>query len=501
MSELPSPADRVSAALAAVRRRPITVVVLATAVLVLVAALAQRSKDEVSTTPANPTSAFREQAPNVVVVMTDDQAVDTMKAMPRTRRMLGGKGVTFENSFVSYPLCCPSRASFQTGQYAHNHGVLNNQPPKGGYQAFDAKRSLPVWLSEAGYRTGFVGKYLNGYGKGEAAREVPPGWSDWYGLPASAKQRPFEFELNENGELVDYGRGEYKTEVLEDKAVSLVREWAGPRRPFFLWVATDAPHKDAGTDEDADRDPEPAPRDRGRFERENAPRGESFNERDTSDKPGFVKGKRRLNSGEQKQIDKVYRSQLESLIAVDRLVKSIVKELRRRGELENTVVMFTSDNGFIRGQHRIESGKASLYDEAIRVPLLVRGPGFPEGERDERVVGNVDLAPTILDLAAAEADIQPDGVSLLPFEPRRASWRPNMLLEVFERDKGNFVGIRTPRFSYAEYTKKDKRELYDLYRDPKQLDNLAGDPAYADELERLHERVTALRDCAGADCR
>ena len=483
------------------RWRPGAAGVLLVLAAVIALALIVGGRDEQRATPVQPAAEYKEDALNVVVVMTDDQAVDTMRAMPRTRRLLGGKGVTFDNSFVSYPLCCPSRASFQTGQYAHNHGVLDNHPPNGGYQAFDAKRALPVWLSDAGYRTGFVGKYLNGYGKGKAAREVPPGWSDWYGLPASAKQRPFGFELNENGDLVSYGGDEYKTEVLEDKAVSLVREWAGGRRPFFLWVATDAPHKDAGTDEDADRDPEPAPRDRGRFEREKAPRGESFNERDTSDKPGFVRGKRRLNAGEQEQIDKVYRSQLESLIAVDRLVKSIVQQLRRRGELENTVVMFTSDNGFIRGQHRIESGKASVYDEAIRVPLLVRGPGFPEAERDGRAIGNVDLAPTILDLAGAKADIAPDGLSLLPFEARRASWRPNLLLEVFERDKGNFVGVRTPRYAYAEYTKKDKRELYDLYRDPKQLDNLAGVPAYAEELDRLHERVTELRDCAGAGCR
>jgi N-acetylglucosamine-6-sulfatase len=499
---LGSSADRLLAVLGALRRRPITIAFLVTiAVVAIVIAVMARSGDEISTTPVNPASTFRAGAPNVVVVMTDDQAIDTMKAMPRTRRLLGDEGVTFDNAVVSYPLCCPSRASFQTGQYAHNHGVLNNQPPNGGYESFDAEQALPVWLSEAGYRTGFVGKYLNGYGKGKAAREVPPGWTDWYGLPATAKQRPFEFELNENGELASYRGGEYKTEVLEDKAVSLVREWAGNERPFFLWVATDAPHKDAKVDQDADRDPEPAPQDRGSYERERAPRGESFNERDTSDKPGFVKGKRFLNKGELEQIDTIYRSQLESLIAVDRLVKGVVGELRRRGELGDTVVMFTSDNGFIRGQHRIDSGKASLYEEAIRVPLLIRGPGFPEGERDGRVIGNIDLAPTIIDLADARASIEPDGLSLLPFERRRQSWRPNLLLEVFERDKGNFVGVRTPRYAYAQYLKKEKRELYNLIRDPEQLDNLAGDPRYAGEVDRLQQRVDELRDCAGDDCR
>lgn len=487
-------------------RVAVALLALAIGVLGVVVLVVGRTGGAVSTTPAERAGYFEHDARDVVVVMTDDQAVDTMKAMPRTRRLLGENGVTFENAFVSYPLCCPSRATFQTGQYAHNHGVLDNHPPNGGYQAFDPKQALPVWLSEAGYRTGFVGKYLNGYGKGKAAREIPSGWSDWYGLPATAKQRPFDFDLNENGKLVSYDNGEYKTEVLEEKALSLVRSWADKSRPFFLWVATDAPHKDAGADADADRDPEPAPRDRGRFEDEKAPRGESFNEADASDKPGLVKGKRRLNAGERKRIDKVYRSQLESLLAVDRLVQAIVRELRRRDALDDTVVVFTSDNGFIRGQHRIESGKASLYDEAIRVPLLARGPGFPQGHSDERVVGNVDLAPTIVDLAGAKPSLEPDGLSLLPFDDRRAGWRPNLLLEVFERDKGNFVGVRTPRYAYAEYAKKnkhgeDKRELYDLYGDPMQLENVVDDPAYADEVERLHLRVTELRDCAGADCR
>ena len=188
------------------RRMPkprVAVVLLAVAigVLAVVVLVVGRTGGAVSTTPAERAGYFEHDARNVVVVMTDDQAVDTMSAMPRTRRLLGENGVRFENAFVSYPLCCPSRAT-QTGQYAHNHGVLDNHPPNGGYQAFDPEQALPVRLSEAGYRTGFVGKYLNGYGKGKAAREVPPGWSDWYGLPATAKQRPFNFELNENGGLV-----------------------------------------------------------------------------------------------------------------------------------------------------------------------------------------------------------------------------------------------------------------------------------------------------------
>jgi N-acetylglucosamine-6-sulfatase len=474
---------------------------MALAIAAAFAVAITETRDSVSTTPADPAAQFKRRVPNVVVVMTDDQALDTMRAMPRTRRLLGEKGVTFENAVVSFPLCCPSRATFLTGQYAHNHRVLDNHPPKGGYERLEAEHTLPVWLSRAGYRTGFVGKFLNGYGEDEAAREIPPGWSDWYGLPSQAKSRPFDFPLNENGELVEYGdrEGEYKTEVLADKATSFIRDRAPSRRPFFLYVSTTAPHTDYGLPKDVERNPEPAPRDRGRFEGRNAPRRASVDESDVSDKPRFIQSRSRLGSDDREWIDKVYVSQLESLLAVDRLVKGVVNELRHAGELENSVVMFTSDNGFLRGQHRLDSGKANPYEEAIRVPLLARGPGFPAAVTDDRLVGNLDLAPTILDLAGAEPDREVDGRSILPFE--RVDDRTGaVLLEVYERSHGRFVGVRTHRYVYAEYDGRDV-ELYDLERDPQQLESVHDDPRYADARIRLSGLLERLRKCAGEDCR
>jgi arylsulfatase A-like enzyme len=468
--------------------------------VIALALIATGGGERISTSPTSPAAEHDPGAPNVVVVMTDDQALDTMRAMPHTRRLVGDKGVRFDNAVVSFPLCCPSRATFQTGQYAHNHRVLDNHPPRGGYDRLDTERTLPVWLSQAGYETGFVGKFLNGYGKGKAAREVPPGWSDWYGLPATAKQRPFEFELNENGELVRYERDDYKTEVLADKTTSFLRAHAGGERPFFLWVATDAPHKDAGVGRRAERNPEPAPRDRGRYEHKRAPNRAAVDEKDVSDKPDFVKGRKRLDEKQREEIRKVFVSQLESLVAIDRLVKGIVNELRHAGELDDTLIVFTSDNGFLRGQHRIESGKASLYEQAIRVPLLVRGPGFPEGVRDDRLVGNIDLAPTILELTGAPADLELDGRSLLPFERSRDHRGRTILLEVFERQTGRFVGVRTRRYAYADYD-DGQRELYDLKRDPQQLDNVADARRYAGVREKLAKRVAELRNCAGTECR
>ncbi|MQA73593.1 MAG: sulfatase-like hydrolase/transferase [Solirubrobacterales bacterium] len=452
--------------------------------------------DKISTVPASPAAAYDSRAPNVVVVMTDDQAFETMRAMPLTRRLIGDAGTTFDNAFVSFPLCCPSRATFLTGQYAHNNGVRDNHPPAGGYQALDKQRTLPVWLSRAGYETGFVGKYLNGYGEGAAIREVPPGWSEWYAVPGRNKQRAFDFDLNENGELVHYDRrGErpnYKTKVLADKAAGFVRRRAPGERPFFLWVATNGPHKDSGLPEDAARNPEPAPRDRGRFEGRRAPRRTATNEYDVSDKPRSVRELPLLGPEANRLIDRYYVSQLEAVASIDRLVARLARRLRRAGELEDTLFIFTTDNGLLLGEHRLE-GKSRPYEEAIHVPLLVRGPGFARGEHDTRLVSNVDLAPTILDATGATPDLTVDGRSIRPGAggPRRRG----VLLEVFERNQ-SFTGLRTPRYTYAEY-EDGERELYDLRRDPEELDNLARDRRYEGVRRRLAARLAALRDCAG----
>jgi N-acetylglucosamine-6-sulfatase len=441
--------------------------------------------------------------PNFVVVMTDDQALDTMRAMPFTRRAVGGKGVVFENAIASFPLCCPSRATFLTGQYAHNHGVLDNHPPEGGYAQLDSRRTLPVWLRRAGYETAFVGKYLNGYGSPETggATEVPRGWTRWYGLPSRGDKRSYEFDVNQDGELVHYGTGErnYKTDVLARKAAGLVRAASAGRRPFFLWIATPGPHTDKQIPPSAPRNPEPAPRHEGAFEGVRAPRPPSFNEADVADKPRNVRSLARLGRAARRELDRVYVSQLEYLLGVDDLVRRVIAALRRNGELGSTLVVFTSDHGFLRGQHRIDSGKSRMYEEAIRVPLLVRGPGFPRGGRVRYPVGNIDLAPTILDLAGVGANVRIDGRSLV--DAARAQGKPReVLLEVFERKADQFVGLRTARYAYAERV-GDRDELYDLRTDPHQLRNVVSDPDYAQVLARLRTRVADLRDCVGVRCR
>ena len=435
--------------------------------------------------------------------MTDDQAADTMRAMPRARHLLGGEGTTFTQALVSFPLCCPSRASFLTGQYAHNHGVLDNHPPAGGIAALDQRHTLPVWLNEAGYRTGFVGKYLNGYGKqaNGGPEFIPPGWSDWYAAGASDKTSAYDYDLNENGTTVHRGSRtlDYKTDAIADAASSFLRDAAAQQRPFFLWVATSAPHTDNGLSRNAPRNPMPARRDLGSYAGTRLPRDAAFNERDLSDKPGFIRQLDRIDPSERAEMRRRYVSELESLGAVDDLVATLYEDLDHGGELRDTIFVLTSDNGFLRGQHRVGSGKALVYDESVRVPLLVRGPGFRGGKVVDEPVVNVDLTRTIAEVSGIDPDLPLDGVPLADAVSGRGAGR-GVLLEVFERRKDQFNAIRTDRYLYAE-RQSGRNELYDHRLDPDELDNVATDPSYRAVVGRLAARLDRLRTCAGAGCR
>ncbi len=444
----------------------------------------------------------KQQKPNIVVVMTDDQTVESLRVMPNVRSLLGRQGVTFTNNFVTFSLCCPSRSTYLTGQYAHNHGVLGNAPPDGGYDklAPTHANTLPAWLHDAGYRSVHLGKYLNGY---TADDGVPPGWDEWYGSVDPSTYSYYGFTLNENGALNPYPDGAYQTDVYTRKAVGLIGRLAPSRQPFFLSVAYLAPH--SGSPREAD-DPAglatavPAPRHHDRFDSEPLPRPPSFNEADVTDKPAVIRNKPRLGPARIAAIEEAYQQRLESLLAVDEGVARIVAALRGAGELGNTYILFTSDNGFFHGEHRVATGKVLLYEPSIRVPLIIRGPGLPAGRTSSAMVANIDLAPTLVDIANARAGRPADGISLLPIaEGRRALPERDLLVEGGNGANG-FEALRTSRYLYAEYTNGD-RELYDLATDPDELQSRHADPAYAAARDRLAARLAALRTCAGAACR
>ena len=408
------------------------------------------------------------------------------------------EGTSFENTFASYPLCCPSRATILTGLYAHNHEVQGNLPPNGGFEKFHdeglEEDTITTLLQEEGYRTALFGKYLNEYGK-ENPTYVPPGWDEWH--VKLGKQKAYNYRPNENGEVVSYGRkaGDYYTDVLSGQATEYVRSAAPDERPFFLHLTPTAPHMPAT----------PAERHEDAFTDEEGPRPPSFDEEDVSDKPSSVENAGRVSDEEASEIDEHYRKRLASMLAVDEMVATLVEELEAAGELDDT--FFTSDNGFLQGEHRVVQGKSRPYEESTRVPLFVRGPGIAAGSEIKEMVLNTDLAPTFVELAGLKEFPAADGRSLAPLlrGGNPPSWRKAVLLEAegfSEEEAGSraaYEAIRTGTRKYVEYA-NGERKFYDLTNDPYEPESLheSAEPFLVGDLKA---KLDALRSCAGDECR
>jgi N-acetylglucosamine-6-sulfatase len=474
--------------------------------------------------------------PNIIMILTDDLDAGSISHMPNLRSQLIERGTTFENAFVTDPLCCPSRATILRGQYAHNHEITGNEPPHGGFEKFRSlgrqNSTIATWLESTGYRTILVGKYMNGY----EGTHVPPGWDEWYAVSGNYMST----RLNENGHIVEYDpEQDYFTDVLAERAISYVRRPGGgapsffvPHRPFFMWLGTTAPHQPA----------EPAPRHADALPNVSLPRPPSFDEGDVSDKPAWIRDNPPLNPEQISLAEDLYRKRLQSMLAVDDMIGQLVDALRESGELDNTYLVFTSDNGFHLGTHRLTSGKWTAYEEDIRVPLIVRGPGVPEGRKLEQLVLNNDLAPTFAELAGADVPSFVDGRSLTPLltDDPPDDWRRAFLVEAMAesaevppsvddssvvplltgdtqppedtrrsspldeaplKDAGRpgLVAVRTEDRMYVEY-ETGESELYDLREDPYELNNVYKETGL-EHLWRLEGWLDSLRDCAGDECR
>jgi len=498
------------------------------AVVAVVAALVTREAEAIACQPSAPlgTTKRTDPRPNVVVIMTDDQTLAELEFMPKTKDLLGTQGTTFANTFATYPLCCPSRATAVTGQYAHNHGVLNNVParpnhpedPPGGADALDATNTLPVWLKAAGYTTAHVGKYLNGYGETSKA-VVPPGYDDWYGLIDPSVLQFYDYNVLDNGTETHCGStdADYQTDVLMRRATNDIKKFAQQDKPFYLQVWPLAPHsaidKNTAVPNRAVINPiSPLPRasDIGRYSDRTFPRTEAFMEADVSDKPPAQQGAKakvaealvKMGIGEaelDKLIDDTHRARAESLIAVDDLVAEIVETLRATGLLDNTIVMFTSDNGWLLGEHAIPFAKVVLYEEAVKVPLLVRGPGFPAGHTVRQPVANIDMVPTIAAVAGATPGLTVDGVDFRPLIEDEATGRNRAILLEEYSFKPLYKAVRVAGFKYAEYA-DGNTEFYDLIKDPLELESKAKDPKYEKTRARLKVALKELEACKGTGC-
>ncbi len=447
--------------------------------------------------------------PNIIFILTDDLDAASAQQLPKLRSLLVEEGVSFENSFVSYPMCCPSRATILTGLYTHNHGVAVNDPPNGGFQKFREggreEDTIAVRLQEEGYRTALFGKYLNHYGEDDPTH-VPPGWDEWHAKvdPGAEKDTNdegeatggntdyYDYVLNENGEAVSYGDSpaDYLTDVLSGGATDFVRRAASDSEPFFLYLAPAAPHDPAT----------PAERHEGAFAGEKAPRPASFGEEDVSDKPSWIRERRAISERQaSRRIDGLYGERLASMLAVEEMVDSLFGELTSAGQLDNTFVFFTSDNGWQQGEHRIRGGKLYPYEESIRTPLFVRGPGVPAGSSVGKLILNTDFAPTIADLAGIS--LPGDGRSFTPLlRGEDPAWRSAVLLEAAGGGAPpSYAGVRTETHKYVEYQTGEK-ELYDLQSDPYETESLH-ESAGSSLVHELKAKLNALSDCAGDACR
>jgi N-acetylglucosamine-6-sulfatase len=446
-------------------------------------------------TIGNPTTVAQPspERPNFVFIIADDMRADDLRYMPKTRSLLGRRqGMRFDSAYVSYGLCCPSRATIMRGQYAHNHGVWSNlNGPNGGWQGYknhgNEKDNLATRLHSSGYRTGLLGKYLNGY----SGTTVPPGWDDWFATSSFAY---FDYDVNDNGHLRHFGTGknDYLTDVLSDETQEFIDASVVADKPFFAYVAPLTPHGPV----------DPAPRHLRAYDGERARRPPSFNEKTVNDKPPRIQSLRRLSTNRITGTDTRHEKRAETLQALDDLVEAVVRKLRTAGVLHNTYIVFTSDNGFQEGEHRVSEGKARPYEESIHVPLLVRGPRVKAGSTTDELTLNTDFLPTFTDLAGIATPAYVDGRSLRPLLEGRATtpWRTAILLErrVLEESNSSFYGIRTSNGrKYITY-RGGFRELYNLNTDPYELVN-----SY-DEVElpsALAARLKALKGCAGATCR
>ncbi len=454
-----------------------------------------------------------DERPNVVVILTDDQDARSLKVMEQTRNLLVKRGVKFSRHYATFPLCCPSRASYLTGQYAHNHGVMDNNLPDGGFLKFDDSATSAVSLAAAGYQTAWIGKYLNGYPPYARSNpdDIPDGITRWY---AGLTSRMFNWFVNDDGEIAKLERSaeNYQTDVYARESRRFIRGSLATGQPFFLTVSPLAPHGEPKRSDDPN--PRPAPRHKGAFEHEPLPKPRAFNEADVDDKPSFVRDQEPLDSQYRQRLRDRYRARLASLLAVDDLVAGVVEELRESGALRNTYIMFTSDNGYLLGEHRL-SGKTQLYEESAKVPMIIRGPDLPDGAKHEQPTANVDLMPTILELAEASALAPVDGASLLPVAQNPEADTDRVVLLENRRSSA----VEDGRYVYVEHDSVDEGgvdeyELYDLQRDPRQLENLHIVDAAAVRPEvlsqrpelfgirnALADRLDDLRDCQGAGCR
>jgi N-acetylglucosamine-6-sulfatase len=444
--------------------------------------------------------------PNIIFVLTDDLATNLVQYMPHVQE-LQRQGTSFSDYFVTDSLCCPSRSTTFTGKVPHDTGVFRNQGADGGYAAFNAhgneQNTFATALTAQGYRTAMMGKYLNGY---QPTDPVPPGWSEWD--VAGNGYPEFDYSLNENGNVVQYGHRpkDYLVDVMNRKGQDFIGQSVKAGKPFMMELATFAPHGPYT----------PAPRDANKFPGLKAPRTPAFNEADMSDKPAWIKDRPKLTKQQITQIDTAFRKRAQAVQSVDKMIGDLEAALKANGVARDTYIVFSSDNGYHMGDHRLMPGKQTAFDTDVNVPLVVTGPGVAAGHRSSVLAQNTDLCPTFETLGGAKVPAAVDGRSLVPFfkggtvkdtrdavlvehhGPGNAAGDPDRQTKA-QANPPSYEAIRTAHEVYVEY-KDGEREYYDLRTDPYELTNTIGKVTRG-HLAELKSTLHRLEKCSGAACR
>jgi len=453
------------------------------------------------------------ERPNLLLITMDDAALGDLAHMPLLRSTVADEGVTLDQGLAPTPICVPARASLLTGQYAVNHGAVTINGEGGGFDAFDDADTLPVWLQDAGYDTLFMGKYLNGYGTRGRDTYVPPGWSDWKGMVDPSTYNFVAPIVNDNGNPQEFQQ--YSTHLLRDQTVEALESPEREQKPWYMWVNYVAPHTGGAPAEDDpsqvfpdDPDPigttTPAPEDENSFTDLELPTTKDIFEEDVSDKVMVKATHTRWSADRRAQAKEANQQRVEALQAVDRAIRDTVATLRETGQLEDTYVVVTSDNGYVLGSHNLE-GKLWYFRDIVGIPMMLRGPGLPHGVHNPTPVTNADWAPTFAALAGATPTRDVDGVDVMPWlaaDPDDAPGRRVVPVSGYPVKGGLtplYTGVVVGPWTYV-VGRRGRAELYYRSVDPHQLYNLARDPRYAEQRKELRRLTRDTRDCAGAAC-
>jgi N-acetylglucosamine-6-sulfatase len=420
--------------------------------------------------------------PNIILIVTDDQRTHTIEYMPTVERELAAKGAEFVHAHVVNPVCCPSRASLLTGTYSHTNGVYGNQPPDGGFAEFDDRYTLATVLQLAGYRTSLSGKYLNGYGQADSSTYIPPGWNDWHAITANGAQY-YDYDVNNNGAVQHYADQpqDYETDVVFDHAQGFAESAMDAGEPFFSYIAPVAPHNQAV----------PEPQYAHAFDSLEPWRPPSYNEHDMSDKPGWMQSYDRLDAPRRDSLDDLRHRQLATLQSVDEDIDALLRSVQQHGELDNTIIIYTSDNGYFWGEHRLV-GKNLPYEEATEIPFIIRYDGAIMPREDTAGLALIDVAPTLAGWAGTTMQGS-DGMDVRGYlEGTQQFGRAVHLIESHGANRAPaWCMLRGPSWSFTHYS-GGIEEYYDLDADPLQLHNRAGRTSLKTQRHRLRQLCNPL---------